>query len=391
MLNFLKFSSLFYVFPTFAFFQLLTFANVLSVEFFQDYVVCTTYFAFLHIVSNNLPEKIALKELADQNNNYEVFLEKLEQQCCMVGMFCCAVLGLFLGIFLKINIYLLMYSALISLSTSLVGFSLSKGRLDNKYRRCIIDVFALFFPAMILCTLAYFGYLSASNFLKISVLILLLFSIYFVSTRFKSFAHFRKLEKISFYNKKESLIITSTVLMGWITMILILYLNQKFLDPLEFKDFSVAQRFAAIIGLGLSVFVAFFQKNTISNYDTAFTQRLMCVFLISTLFLSAMVFWFYNFSYVAFNVEPLMLCFVLLAINVGVGSFTGYFINPLFLRNFDYKFYTILILTLSIPLFLMGNIIILKYGATGSALLLVGYQLTLMTVLLIRMRTHREN
>ena len=135
------------------------------------------------------------------------------------------------------------------------------------------------------------------------------------------------------YFEAKNIYILIAALLAWATNMLFVTINEEFLSDLDFKNFTIAHRFAGIIALSLGVFVAYFQKNIIETDDRNSKRILFIRFINLSIFTSLSVSIFYFNFYKFMDVDLLVLCFCLVSLSFVLGSYSGYFINPMFLKN----------------------------------------------------------
>lgn len=385
MRTFLKFSLLFYIGHIFTFVQIITIANVFELDTFKQYIVCVAAFAFIHIFVHNLPEKVGLRFLVDKANSLKQFLKNLEAQALTVGLISFLLTSFILSILYKIEFKMIMYGGCYTLSTALVSLYLSNARLTDQYKSAILNLVILYFPAMVLCLLAILKIISADLFVVLKILWSLGFIFFAFVTLFIRVFRFKWTDWSQEYFEAKNIYILIAALLAWATNMLFVTINEEFLSDLDFKNFTIAHRFAGIIALSLGVFVAYFQKNVIETDDRDSKRSLFIKFINLSIFISLLVSIFYFNFYQFMDVDLLVLCFCLVSLSFVLGSYSGYFINPMFLKKFDYHFFSLTVLILLFLFYFLAKELVILFGPVGSGLNLLLYNILLITILHFRL------
>lgn len=386
MPQFVKFSLLYYISHSFTFLQIIIFANKLPTEIFKEYIVCITGFAFIHICVQNVPEKIILKYYAHAPDNIIQFSSGIAALSFLLGSLMGIVGAIILLKLYDFHIEIVTFCILFVLTAAYANLSLVIARLNQKYSEAIKNLLFVFCPATVFCLCLLTDIFTLNVYWIVSII----WSLVYSASALYSFRKFNfGYNCIPLINQNfplENLYMIISSFINWSIVFLFVAVNEKVLDSNSFKDFSIAQRFANVVGLGLGGFVTFFQKNTLDdnhkeNRKMVFLRFLMAAAITS---LAGSLAYYQFFAYMKTDFEPIS--FMIISVSLMVGSYIGYEINPLILKYNQYRFYVFLQITLLILFWLFSSSIVMNLEIIGASLNLMLYQVITLLILDYRMR-----
>jgi hypothetical protein len=382
MKGFLKYSCLFYFYPIYSLFQLFVISNNFSDNLFTEFIVSSTCLALVIIVGHGIPEKLALRALVDHSKNLTDYLYKIAQASFLLSLIFSLIIYLSLRTIYKYNDLILLFTLNYGINIAYISLSLSISRISEKYSHTIL-IFILFFsPALLINLLFLISKISQDQYLLLLIITSFCLNLY-ASINLRAYYNFDL--KILLFKGIYIIPLIISAGLGWAITFALVLLTENGLSNDSFKDFAVALRFSNILGLALSLFVSYFQKNIITSTNNSNNINIFYLFILSYFTISAFIVFLYGNYHHLFDVEKDLNLLIILTINIAIGTFIGYFINPLMLKKLDYSFYCWIMGLTLVLLILIGPWIIDVAGSYGVAYNYIGVQALLLILLSIRL------